>query len=1143
MQLTLTSMVRALVVAVLGTALAVVIAILASPLMPIGPARVAEPDPGISIDGAVLLAGGALVFVSVLVIALVPAWWYSRPASFAVVDEAPIRPSRIARWVRAGGASLPAAAGVRMALEPGRGSTAVPARTTIVGATIALTTVIGAFTFAASLDHLVSTPRLFGWGWDALLDVSVDTDVQVQARDAIVADVRDSDAVAGFADTAISRLLVDGVAVTTLAIGESHGGVGPTVVSGRAPRTDREIALGAKTLERLGAEVGDTVTVQAAGGADARLRVVGRVVLPGLGNYPGSDKTALGEGAVTTLDAVEELGPDFGAGPVLVRFAESADRSAFTRGLQEREAAAYSVNLSGLQRPSDIVSYERVSSTPFLLAAVLAALAVAIVSHGLVTVVRRRRREFALLKTLGFTRRQVSSSVAWQATTIGVAALGIRHPARRRPRQVGVDDAGRRPRDGGGATGARRAARAGDPRRAPGAQPGRVPPGPDGGAAAPGCRPEERVSGGSAVRAVGMLSRVTLRQRWRHVVVLTLFVGVAGAVVLALVAGARRTDSALARFERDTATASVEITVGEANDAELDELRRAPGVAAVGVLHQFTVVTADGDGFPTVGQVDGSFGTVVDRARLIEGSEPDQSKVDEVAIGEALAEELGLRVGDELEIIGYSSEDVDAPAGVAEPHGPRVPLRIVGIVRRPLDLGGRGAVGGVVVLTRAFTDEYRDRIGSYVGTVLRVRAERGADGVAGIGQVARRIFGDNERFSLTGLAIEGAVAQNAVDVTTVGLLIAAGVAALTSIVGIGIALARVIALADVEQPTLAALGARRRTRALAAGAVALPIAVVGACLAVVGAVLASPVFPIGVAADAEPDPGVDLDGVTLLVGFVLVAAVVLAIAAVTARRTARVGTDVRERVRPGYAVRVASDAGFPPPVAAGIRFALDRSRVRPSLPVRSSLLGAAMGVVVIVAAMVYIAGLDHLVSTPAAYGWTWDTAVGDAEAVAAGDDCGVVNTRLTGVDGLGAITAICNGALEVDGRPVIGWAYRRVSGEPIGPAMVEGRPPATSTEVVLGRDTLVEIGKEIGDRVRIAGSERGRRFRIVGTSAFPVVSDTQALAEGAVLTAAGMRSTGRVSDGWNLVARYAVRCRPRRGARRGPEARGGHRGR
>jgi hypothetical protein len=544
-------------------------------------------------------------------------------------------------------------------------------------------------------------------------------------------------------------------------------------------------------------------------------------------------------------------------------------------------------------------------------------------------------------------------------------------------------------------------------------------------------------------------------------------------------------------------------------------------VAAVGVLHQFTVVTADGDGFPTVGQVDGSFGTVVDRARLIEGSEPDQSKVDEVAIGEALAEELGLRVGDELEIIGYSSEDVDAPAGVAEPHGPRVPLRIVGIVRRPLDLGGRGAVGGVVVLTRAFTDEYRDRIGSYVGTVLRVRAERGADGVAGIGQVARRIFGDNERFSLTGLAIEGAVAQNAVDVTTVGLLIAAGVAALTSIVGIGIALARVIALADVEQPTLAALGARRRTRALAAGAVALPIAVVGACLAVVGAVLASPLFPIGVAADAEPDPGVDLDGVTLLVGFVLVAVVVLAIAAVTARRTARVGTDVRERVRPGYAVRVASDAGFPPPVAAGIRFALDRSRVRPSLPVRSSLLGAAMGVVVIVAAMVYVAGLDHLVSTPAAYGWTWDTAVGDAEAVAAGDDCGVVNTRLTGVDGLGAITAICNGALEVDGRPVIGWAYRRVSGEPIGPAIVEGRPPATSTEVVLGRDTLVEIGKEIGDRVRIAGSERARIFRIVGTSAFPVVSDTQALAEGAVLTVAGLRSTGRVSDGWNLVARFA----------------------
>ena len=50
------------------------------------------------------------------------------------------------------------------------------------------------------------------------------------------------------------------------------------------------------------------------------------------------------------------------------------------------------------------------------------------VAHALVTAVRRRRRDFALLKTLGFTRRQVSGSVAWQATTFGVVALCIGVP-------------------------------------------------------------------------------------------------------------------------------------------------------------------------------------------------------------------------------------------------------------------------------------------------------------------------------------------------------------------------------------------------------------------------------------------------------------------------------------------------------------------------------------------------------------------------------------------------------------------------------------------------------------------------------------------------------------------------------------------
>src|SRR5204863_2649760 len=69
-----TGMVRAAFVAVVGTVLAVGVAVVASALTPVGFARTAEPDPGIRIDTAVLFLGGALVFALVLLVSA-PAVW------------------------------------------------------------------------------------------------------------------------------------------------------------------------------------------------------------------------------------------------------------------------------------------------------------------------------------------------------------------------------------------------------------------------------------------------------------------------------------------------------------------------------------------------------------------------------------------------------------------------------------------------------------------------------------------------------------------------------------------------------------------------------------------------------------------------------------------------------------------------------------------------------------------------------------------------------------------------------------------------------------------------------------------------------------------------------------------------------------
>jgi ABC-type antimicrobial peptide transport system permease subunit len=81
-----------------------------------------------------------------------------------------------------------------------------------------------------------------------------------------------------------------------------------------------------------------------------------------------------------------------------------------------------------VQRPAEIVNYRSMGTTPAILGAGLAAGAVVALGLILVASVRRRRRELALLKTLGFTTRQLSSVVAWQATVAVVAGAIVGVP-------------------------------------------------------------------------------------------------------------------------------------------------------------------------------------------------------------------------------------------------------------------------------------------------------------------------------------------------------------------------------------------------------------------------------------------------------------------------------------------------------------------------------------------------------------------------------------------------------------------------------------------------------------------------------------------------------------------------------------------
>ncbi len=73
--------------------------------------------------------------------------------------------------------------------------------------------------------------------------------------------------------------------------------------------------------------------------------------------------------------------------------------------------------------PENLVNFGQAVNFPLLLGIVLGLLGAATFSHLLVVSVARRRRDVALLKALGFVRRQVGGAVCWQASTVAVVAV------------------------------------------------------------------------------------------------------------------------------------------------------------------------------------------------------------------------------------------------------------------------------------------------------------------------------------------------------------------------------------------------------------------------------------------------------------------------------------------------------------------------------------------------------------------------------------------------------------------------------------------------------------------------------------------------------------------------------------------------
>ena len=418
-----------------GAAVACGVAIAASPLMPIGPARLAEPDPGVSVNAAVLAAGFAAITALLLARVAWPAWRQASARLSAEHDAAGTqgRRSRAAGWLARSGAPVTAVTGVRFALDPGQGRTAVPVRSALLGTVLAVTAVAAAVTFGANLLHLVDTPSLYGQDWDVAVDL------QFQHHHA---------AAVRRAGGACSRHLRLDVRLSWHAgdrrCRRSRRSAWPRAGVRCCPRPCWRAARRSR-IERLCSVPRCSAVSVCVSGSRCRSRRAVTGSWPGSSAVPSSPyfgegsftPTDVGQGAQTTaaLLAPQAGAPANGGGYsfVLVRFApgtrQAADVAAFQRAMGPFCATVQqSTCVVTDQRPNAVANYALIDATPDVLAGILAVLGLAVLGQFVVASGRRRRRDFAIMKVLGLLRRQVSAVTVWQVTTLTGLALLVGLP-------------------------------------------------------------------------------------------------------------------------------------------------------------------------------------------------------------------------------------------------------------------------------------------------------------------------------------------------------------------------------------------------------------------------------------------------------------------------------------------------------------------------------------------------------------------------------------------------------------------------------------------------------------------------------------------------------------------------------------------
>ena len=612
---------------------------------------------------------------------------------------------------------------------------------------------------------------------------------------------------------------------------------------------------------------------------------------------------------------------------------------------------------------------------------------------------------------------------------------------------------------------------------------------------------------------VRLLIRSELRRSWRSLLGLALIVAVVGTVVLAAAAGARRTSTALDRAQATTQARDLRIQVDDngAVPRVSDAVAESPEVAAMAVVGIFPVDAGGDFDLALFGDPDGALGQTIDRPIAVDGRLPAAGAADEVTLNAAAASDLGVGVGDPLPIETFDAEDLELLVTEGQFNGfngPHLDLRVVGVMRTLDDLqGGATFAGPLGLVGPTFFREHADVAG--FPPVLAIRLGDPDLGTAAIEAQARELAGDADISTELSEDAYGASIRRAVRVLSLGLVVFSLVAGLAGLVTVGQAVSRQVQGASIEAEGLRRLGMDRRTRTLALAIPVTAAVAVGVVAGGIGSILASPLFPIGVARDVETDPGLRVDLPVVLLGALVLGLIAVAVAFWRSRP--------RPSAEPERAVPFSAALMRPilPSVVplVGARLALEPGRGRRSVPVRSAVIGAALGAIGVVAVGVVSASLTELVDAPERWGWTWSTTpdVEDAEGLR---DVLAEDERLDGVAWLNKATVV------LDEADTPGFALDVVRGD-VGMVLQTGRAPVAADEVALGLRTADDLGVEVGDHLAARRSDGPGtvELEVVGEAVFPII-DNASPGEGALLTPEGLEATNRTDGFRSLLLDY-----------------------